>query len=42
MKCDEMQGYLFSMPVASAILEERYLDRAMVAVAGKRPSPASS
>jgi EAL domain-containing protein (putative c-di-GMP-specific phosphodiesterase class I) len=42
MKCDEMQGYLFSMPVASAVLEERYLDRVMVAAAGKGPSPASS
>jgi len=42
MKCDEMQGYLFSMPVASAILEERYLDRVMVAATRKRPSPASS
>jgi diguanylate cyclase (GGDEF)-like protein/PAS domain S-box-containing protein len=28
MKCDEMQGYLFSVPVSSGILEERYLGRA--------------
>ena len=28
MKCDEMQGYLFSVPVSSGVLEERYLGRA--------------
>jgi EAL domain-containing protein (putative c-di-GMP-specific phosphodiesterase class I) len=26
MKCDEMQGYLFSKPVSSVVLEERYLE----------------
>jgi EAL domain-containing protein (putative c-di-GMP-specific phosphodiesterase class I) len=31
MKCDEMQGYLFSMPVSSAILEAGYLQRALLA-----------
>jgi EAL domain-containing protein (putative c-di-GMP-specific phosphodiesterase class I) len=31
MKCDEMQGYLFSVPVTSAILEQRYLEHAMTA-----------
>ena len=33
MKCDEMQGYLLSMPVSSDILEERYLARALPATA---------
>jgi diguanylate cyclase (GGDEF)-like protein/PAS domain S-box-containing protein len=33
MKCDEMQGYLLSMPVSSEILEERYLARALPATA---------
>jgi diguanylate cyclase (GGDEF)-like protein/PAS domain S-box-containing protein len=28
MKCDEMQGYSFSAPLSSEILEERYLARA--------------
>jgi PAS domain-containing protein len=28
MKCDEMQGYLVSVPVSSDILEKRYLARA--------------
>jgi diguanylate cyclase (GGDEF)-like protein/PAS domain S-box-containing protein len=31
LKCDEMQGYLFSMPVSSAILEAGYLQRAQLA-----------
>jgi diguanylate cyclase (GGDEF)-like protein/PAS domain S-box-containing protein len=30
MKCDEMQGYLFSMPVTSEILEQRYLEHTMI------------
>jgi EAL domain-containing protein (putative c-di-GMP-specific phosphodiesterase class I) len=25
MKCNEVQGYLFGMPVLSAVFEERYL-----------------
>ena len=29
MKCDEMQGYLFSRPVTRAVLEQRYLEHAM-------------
>jgi diguanylate cyclase (GGDEF)-like protein/PAS domain S-box-containing protein len=32
LKCDEMQGYLFSMPVSSAILQERYLEGALPAI----------
>jgi diguanylate cyclase (GGDEF)-like protein/PAS domain S-box-containing protein len=36
MKCDEMQGYLLSMPVSSAVLEERYLGRALPAAAPHR------
>jgi diguanylate cyclase (GGDEF)-like protein/PAS domain S-box-containing protein len=36
MKCDEMQGYLFSKPVSSAILEERYLEQAPLAAAPHR------
>jgi diguanylate cyclase (GGDEF)-like protein len=32
LKCNEMQGYLFSMPVSSAILQERYLERAPPAI----------
>jgi diguanylate cyclase (GGDEF)-like protein/PAS domain S-box-containing protein len=26
MKCDEMQGYLYSMPISSEILEQRFLE----------------
>jgi diguanylate cyclase (GGDEF)-like protein/PAS domain S-box-containing protein len=33
LKCDEMQGYLFSLPVSSAILQERYLEGASPAIA---------
>jgi EAL domain-containing protein (putative c-di-GMP-specific phosphodiesterase class I) len=33
MKCDEMQGYLLSMPVSSEIPEERYLARTLPATA---------
>jgi EAL domain-containing protein (putative c-di-GMP-specific phosphodiesterase class I) len=29
MKCDEMQGYLFSVPISSQFLEKRYLARAL-------------
>ena len=29
MNCDEMQGYLFSMPVSADILEKRYLARTL-------------
>jgi diguanylate cyclase (GGDEF)-like protein len=36
MKCDEMQGYLFGMPVLSAVLEERYLKDALPAAASDR------
>jgi diguanylate cyclase (GGDEF)-like protein/PAS domain S-box-containing protein len=36
MKCDEMQGYLFSKPVSSAILEERHLERAALVTAPHR------
>jgi hypothetical protein len=36
MKCDEMEGYLLSMPVSSEILEERYLARALPATASHR------
>jgi diguanylate cyclase (GGDEF)-like protein/PAS domain S-box-containing protein len=36
MKCDEMQGYLLSMPVSSEILEERFLARALPATAAHR------
>jgi diguanylate cyclase (GGDEF)-like protein/PAS domain S-box-containing protein len=33
MKCDEMQGYLFSMPVSSETLERRYLAPGRLATA---------
>jgi diguanylate cyclase (GGDEF)-like protein/PAS domain S-box-containing protein len=36
MNCDEMQGYLFSVPVSSEILEERYLARALPVTAPHR------
>jgi diguanylate cyclase (GGDEF)-like protein/PAS domain S-box-containing protein len=36
MKCDEMQGYLFSVPVLSAVLEERFLKDVLPAAAPDR------
>lgn len=36
LKCDEIQGYLFSVPVSSAILEERYLAPALTAASPRR------
>jgi diguanylate cyclase (GGDEF)-like protein/PAS domain S-box-containing protein len=36
MKCDEMQGHLFSVPVSSEILEERCLTRALPVTAPHR------
>jgi diguanylate cyclase (GGDEF)-like protein/PAS domain S-box-containing protein len=36
MKCDEMQGYLFSVPVSSAILEAGYLERGLLAATPHR------
>jgi diguanylate cyclase (GGDEF)-like protein/PAS domain S-box-containing protein len=36
LKCDQMQGHLFGMPVAREIFEERYLAPSMPANAGDR------
>jgi diguanylate cyclase (GGDEF)-like protein/PAS domain S-box-containing protein len=36
MKCDEIQGYLFGVPVSSEILQERYLARALPVTAPRR------
>jgi diguanylate cyclase (GGDEF)-like protein/PAS domain S-box-containing protein len=36
MKCDEMQGYLLTMPVSSEILEARYLERVPSTTAPRR------